>query len=188
MNVASYNCLNFCYILESRPIFAKVTAFQSWKTNKQMTGPFGDNQPTPNESVRFGFAIWYVDFLEVLYFFSWLVMPFKGLVIPVWREIHRSKILPVTSWQLTNRTVSDISRHSRHNIMSIISLPARIYSGALARSWAPWVRKFGYQCIQEILVLIKSFRTSTPLRKAGWNFAVQVPVRFGGKSHNHPDF
>ena len=38
----------------------------------------------------------------------------KGLFIPVWREIHRSKILPVTSWQSTNRTVSDISRRSRH--------------------------------------------------------------------------
>ena len=35
-----------------------------------------------------------VDFLKV---FSWLVMPFKGLFIPVWREIFRSKILPVTS-------------------------------------------------------------------------------------------
>ena len=28
----------------------------------------------------------------------------------------RSKILPVMSWQLTNRTMSDISRHSRHSI------------------------------------------------------------------------
>ena len=39
-----------------------------------------------------------------------------GLFIPVWLEIHRSKILPVTSWQLTNGTVSDISRRSRHSI------------------------------------------------------------------------
>ena len=28
----------------------------------------------------------------------------------------RSKILPVTSWQLTNRTMSHISRNSRHSI------------------------------------------------------------------------
>ena len=28
----------------------------------------------------------------------------------------RSQILPLTSWQLTNRTMSDISRHSRHSI------------------------------------------------------------------------
>ena len=54
-----------------------------------------------------------VDFLKV---FSWLVMPFKGLFIPVWREIFRSKILPVTSWQLTNRTVGDISGRFRHSI------------------------------------------------------------------------
>ena len=40
----------------------------------------------------------------------------KGLFIPVWREIHWSKILTLTSWQLTNRTMSDISRLSRHSI------------------------------------------------------------------------
>ena len=35
--------------------------------------------------------------------------------IHVWPEIHRSKIQPVTSWLLTNRTVTDISRRSRHS-------------------------------------------------------------------------
>ena len=50
-----------------------------------------------------------------LFFPGWLCH-FKGLVIPVWREIHRSKILPVTSRQLTNRTVSDISRRSRQSM------------------------------------------------------------------------
>ena len=46
-------------------------------------------------------------------FFSDWLCHFKGLFVPVWREIHLSKILPVTSWQLTNRTVRDISRCSR---------------------------------------------------------------------------
>ena len=46
-------------------------------------------------------------------FFSGWLCHFKGLFVPVWREIHLSKILPVTSWQLTNRTVRDISRCSR---------------------------------------------------------------------------
>ena len=59
---------------------------------------------------------WVLDFLSPLFFFPGCLCHFKGLFIPVWREIHRSKILPVTSWQLTNRTVSDISRLSRHSI------------------------------------------------------------------------
>ena len=41
---------------------------------------------------------------------------FKRRFILVWYEIHWSKIPPVKSWQLTNRTASDISRHSRHSI------------------------------------------------------------------------
>ena len=45
------------------------------------------------------------------------------LFIPVWREIHGSKILSVTSWQETNRTVSDISGHPRHSVCkSFVSL------------------------------------------------------------------
>ena len=42
-------------------------------------------------------------------------------------EIHRSKILPVTSWQLTNRTVTDISCPSRHSICPSF-FPAWIYN------------------------------------------------------------
>ena len=45
-----------------------------------------------------------------------------------------------------------------------------------ARSVAPWVRKFGSLCIQEILLLTKSFeRTSTPSFKLGLNFKFQAP-------------
>ena len=60
-------------------------------------------------------------------FFPGWLCNFKALFIPVWRLIHRAKIVLVTSWQLTNRTVSDISRRSRHSIMSII-FPAWIYN------------------------------------------------------------
>ena len=48
--------------------------------------------------------------------FSGWLCHFKGLFVPVWREIHGSKILSLTSWQVTNRTVSDISGHSRHSV------------------------------------------------------------------------
>ena len=51
-----------------------------------------------------------------LSFFPVWLCHFKELFIPVWREVHRSKILPVTSWQLTNRTVSDNSRPFQHSI------------------------------------------------------------------------
>ena len=61
----------------------------------------------------------FLDFIKGLYFFPGWLCNFKELFIPVWREIHRSKILPVTSWQLTNRTVSDISRRSRHSIVNL---------------------------------------------------------------------
>ena len=65
-----------------------------------------------------------------------------------------------------------------------------------ACSGAPWIRKFVYLCIQEILVLTKSsvhtrilfVRTSTPSCKSGWNFAFQVPLHFVIKLHSHPDF
>ena len=57
-----------------------------------------------------------------------------------------------------------------------------------APSGAPWVRKFGYLTIQEIMVLTKSsVSTSTPSCNPGWNFPFQGPVRSGGKSHSHPD-
>ena len=54
-----------------------------------------------------------------------------------------------------------------------------------ARSGVPWVRKFVYLYIQEILVLRKSslrssVGNSTPSCKLGWNFAFQaLAVRFG---------
>ena len=43
-----------------------------------------------------------------LVFFPRWLCHLKGLFIPVWREIPRSKILPVISQQLTNKTVSHI--------------------------------------------------------------------------------
>ena len=51
-----------------------------------------------------------------------------------------------------------------------------------ARSGAPWVRKLGYLCIQEILVLRKSsVRTSTPSCKI-------LHFKFPRVSaHSHPD-
>ena len=63
----------------------------------------------------------FLDFIKGLYFFpSWLCN-FKELFIPVWREIRRSKILPVTSWQFTKRTVTDISHRSRHSTCQLFS-------------------------------------------------------------------
>ena len=50
----------------------------------------------------------------LIFFPGWLCH-FKWLHT-VWREIHRSTIQPMTSWLLTNRTVSDISRRSRYSI------------------------------------------------------------------------
>ena len=49
-----------------------------------------------------------------LFFFPGWLCHFKGLLIPVWREIHQSKTLRVMSLQLTCRAESDISRCSRH--------------------------------------------------------------------------
>ena len=72
-------------------------------------------------------------------FFSGWLCHFKGLFVPVWREIHLSKILPVTSWQLTNRTVRDISRCSRLIICQSFFFPAwisnmiQIHSGETSR-------------------------------------------------------
>ena len=68
----------------------------------------------------------FLDFIKGLYFFPGWLCNFKELFIPVWREIHRSKILPVTSWQLTNRTVSDISRRSRHSIVNLFFFPVNL--------------------------------------------------------------
>ena len=57
-----------------------------------------------------------------LFFFPGWLCHFKGLLIPVWREIRQSKILPETSLQLTSRARSDISRRSRP------SLPINFFS------------------------------------------------------------
>ena len=51
-----------------------------------------------------------------LFFFPGWLCHFKGLFIPVWSDIHWSKILPVMSPLLANWTVSDISRCSQHSI------------------------------------------------------------------------
>ena len=70
----------------------------------------------------------WLDFLEVLYFFPGWLCHFKGPFKPVWCEIQRSKILLVRSWQLTNRTLSDISCHSWLSNTSIVLFPASIYN------------------------------------------------------------
>ena len=44
-----------------------------------------------------------LDFLKSFNFCLGWLCHFKGLFTPVGREIHRSKIATVTSWQLTNR-------------------------------------------------------------------------------------
>ena len=44
-----------------------------------------------------------LDFLKSFYFCPGWLCHFKGLFTPVGREIHRTKIATVTSWQLTNR-------------------------------------------------------------------------------------
>ena len=58
-----------------------------------------------------------LDFLKVTFFPGWLCH-FKGLSITFWCEIHRSKILPVTSWYFKPLA-------TQH--MSIIFFPAWIY-------------------------------------------------------------
>ena len=86
--------------------------------NFEAANLFYTKRPRMNEQIHWvhvdrrpNCVIAVLDFLKVLYFFSWFGCHFKGLFIPVLREIRRSKILPVTS-SLTNRTASDISRHS----------------------------------------------------------------------------
>ena len=86
--------------------------------NFEAANLFYTNRPRMNEQIHWvhvdrrpNCVIAVLDFVKVLYFFSWFGCHFKGLFIPVLREIRRSKILPVTSL-LTNRTASDISRQS----------------------------------------------------------------------------
>ena len=52
---------------------------------------------------RLLFVVCTLDFLKSFYFCPGWLCHFKGLFTPVGREIHRSKIATVTSWQLTNR-------------------------------------------------------------------------------------
>ena len=57
-----------------------------------------------------------IDLLKVLYFFLVGHAILKDFSYLFGAKFTCRKILPVTSWQLTNRTVSDISRVSRHII------------------------------------------------------------------------
>ena len=78
-----------------------------WCMDSNRPLPSSKNPHFQNEAkcTTFLVKMSFIYFLNVLYFsFDWLCH-FKRLFIPVWREIHRSKILPVTSWQLTNRIV-----------------------------------------------------------------------------------
>ena len=74
----------------------------------------------------------------------------------------------------------------------LMTLP--IFCGG-ARSWAPWVRKFDYPCIWEILVILFPYaRPSAPQAyqckiTQSTGIATQSNTGFfGGKLHGHPDF
>ena len=73
-----------------------------------------------------------LDILKVLYFFPGWLCHFKGLFIPVWREIHRSKIPPVTSWQqstfdiLKFYHVSAVSFSCAHGFQPHVTLRASL--------------------------------------------------------------
>ena len=78
-----------------------------WCMDSNKPLPSSKNPHFQNEAkcTTFLVKMSFIYFLNVLYFsFDWLCH-FKRLFKPVWREIHRSKILLVTSWQLTNRIV-----------------------------------------------------------------------------------
>ena len=53
-----------------------------------------------------------IDFLTSFNFCPGWLCYFKWLFIPVWREIHRWKISPVTSWQLTNKRLRVSAWHN----------------------------------------------------------------------------
>ena len=78
------------------------------------------------------------DFLKVPYFFPAWLCHFKGLFFPIWGEINQSKIPPVKSWQVTNRRVSSIWRHSRQSmwIYIMIQIQSGEATSSLARSLA----------------------------------------------------
>ena len=82
-------------------------------------------------------------------------------------------------------------------ILSWAVLIAELSRARRARRGAPWVRKFGNLCIQEIWVLRRStvgrtfLRTSTPRvsRDEILHFKhSHVSTLFGGKSHTFSDF
>ena len=56
----------------------------------------------------------------------------------MWREINQSKIPPVKSWQMTNRRVSSIWRHSRQSmwIYIMIQIQSGVATLSIARSLA----------------------------------------------------
>ena len=97
------------------------------------------------DRLQFKRAYHLLDFLRVLYFFPGWLCHFKGLFIPVWREIHRSKILPVTSWQFTNRTVSSISFSSRHRTNRTAYLANHDFLPMVRLAWVFWpIVSFGH--------------------------------------------
>ena len=103
---------------------------------KICTNPEWVTEATPCHSVRIKRAFTEnvtdtIDFLDLLK--SPLLLFFSG-----WCEIHRSKILPVTSWQLTNRKDSEISRRSNttyvnHFFPAWIDNMIEIHSGQKSR-------------------------------------------------------
>ena len=61
-----------------------------------------------------------IDFRTSFNFCPGWLCYFKWLFIPVWHEIHRSKISPVTSWQLTNKR---LRVSAWHNLRSSTNTP-----------------------------------------------------------------
>ena len=86
-----------------------------------------------------------------LFFPGWLCH-FKGLFIPVLLKIHRSKIPPVTSWQLTNRRVIDIWCQSRRSICQSF-FPARIYTMIEFHSGKTGLTRESLSCCTTSLIL-----------------------------------
>ena len=76
----------------------------------------------------------------------------------------RSKILPVTSWQLTNRTMSDISRHSQH---SICLAPVRESRFRIPWNFCSWNPVTGEVLLEEPGIQLKE--SGILLRIRIWN-------------------
>ena len=117
----SSSLLEFHVALSRAKIFAcpkKTPALQA-----SLHSVWSFQQHFSTKSLEFPLSL---DFLKVLYFFPGWFCHCIGLFIPVWWEIHWSKILPVTSWQFANRTVSDTSRQSRHSICQSFFSPVNL--------------------------------------------------------------